>query len=264
MDAHTLPSRVPSHSMSLSSERNLTPPLLDAISHPKKFLGNSHTPSVTVRERSKLALDVRALLVVELLVRLGLGEKVGGIGARGERGGGDRDRDREGGGRLAFVAHLRHRGGGLDGANRLRGLGGDADASLGGERELRDGGWAAEGGNRGQRARARGSTAGARRGPGRARDRGRGGGWRAFGGRLMRRTRRPRIFGARESRRRGSRRARSRRGTHRRGDGHGGHFELRAVVRSVRCAGAEMARARRGRAGRRTGDDPHPGYPDDQ
>ena len=60
LDAHTLPSRVPSHSMSLSSERNLTPPLEEAISQPKKFLGKLHTPSVTVRERSKLAEEVAA------------------------------------------------------------------------------------------------------------------------------------------------------------------------------------------------------------
>ena len=57
-DAHTFPSRVPSHSMSLSSLRNATPPFEDAISHPRKFLGNSQIPSVTVRERSKLALEV--------------------------------------------------------------------------------------------------------------------------------------------------------------------------------------------------------------
>ena len=60
LEAHTLPSRVPSHSTSLSSDRNLTPPLEEAISQPRKFLGNSQTPSVTVRERSKLAEEVSA------------------------------------------------------------------------------------------------------------------------------------------------------------------------------------------------------------
>lgn len=60
LEAHTLPSLVPSHSMFLSSERNATPPLEEAISHPRKFLGNSQMPSVTVRERSKLALEVSA------------------------------------------------------------------------------------------------------------------------------------------------------------------------------------------------------------
>jgi hypothetical protein len=36
LEAHTLPSRVPSHSMSLSSDRNFIPPWDDAISQPKR------------------------------------------------------------------------------------------------------------------------------------------------------------------------------------------------------------------------------------
>ena len=58
--AQILPASVPSHSTFKSSDKNLTSPFSAAFSHPKMFCGKLQNPSVTVRERSKFALDVAA------------------------------------------------------------------------------------------------------------------------------------------------------------------------------------------------------------
>ena len=60
LEAQILPSAVPSHSILRSSVKNLTSPFSATFSHPKKFCGNPQRPSVTRRDRSKLAPEVAA------------------------------------------------------------------------------------------------------------------------------------------------------------------------------------------------------------
>ncbi len=60
LEAQILPSAVPSHSILRSSVKNLTSPFSATFSQPKKFCGNPQRPSVTRRDRSKLAPEVAA------------------------------------------------------------------------------------------------------------------------------------------------------------------------------------------------------------
>ena len=60
LEAQILPSAVPSHSILRSSVKYLTSPLSATFSQPKKFCGNPQRPSVTRRDRSKLAPEVAA------------------------------------------------------------------------------------------------------------------------------------------------------------------------------------------------------------
>ena len=130
---------VPSHSSALSAERKATSPVEEAILQPSMFWGNLQTPSVTVRERSKLAEEVAARFLSLSSLLASVREEVGGeIRLGGMAGPATRTAAGEGGrGGLLGVAEEAHGALGLGGLGG-GGLGLDAGAHLGGEHSLED------------------------------------------------------------------------------------------------------------------------------